>query len=226
MNLLPLETWNIILSLLEENNDKFHLLITFRDMLKCSVSFDDLVNHKKIIHSQWFNKFHSMDVDINFGDFGAVNEYYFSGPFPEELKHIQINYQASLDYELEMIVDITMRNFVKIPEGITHLIFNYNFYNKNQLRSGNLIVIKLNWSLRGNISDHLPSSLKYITFTANIVDEKQEAEYIHFIRNSDSSEYFSNEYTFSINTDYIHFKFLWDYDTCDTIHYDVSYNVD
>jgi len=221
MNLLPLETWNIILSLLESNRDKFHLLTTFKDMSKCSVSFDDSVNIKKIIKSQWFNNFKSINVNYNYDNFVDTKEYYFSGPFPKELKSIQINRSGSIDYESEIIIDVMMYNFVKIPEGITHLTFNCNFDNKNILRDGNLIVIKWNWNLTGLISDHLPNSLKYITFAANIIDEKQEVESIQFTRDSKSPLRFLDEYGdyFLINTDYIDFKFKWDYDTCNIVHF-------
>ena len=39
MDLLPLETWNIIVSFLENNREKYYLMTTCKDLSKCDVLF-------------------------------------------------------------------------------------------------------------------------------------------------------------------------------------------
>lgn len=57
MNLLPIETWNIILSSLESNRDKYYLLITCKDISKCDVLFNEEISLVPIFKSQWFDYF-------------------------------------------------------------------------------------------------------------------------------------------------------------------------
>lgn len=103
MNLLPLETWNIILSSLESNYDKFHLLTTFRDMFKCSVSFNEMINLNKIIYSRWFNKFTNIFINDN------VNEL--------PLNITKLTFHDHFNSEVTM----------KIPSTVTHLAFGTYF---------------------------------------------------------------------------------------------------
>ena len=49
---LTLDVWNIIISLLENNRDKFCLLRVSTKMMKCQVSFDEIIDNEKIINSQ------------------------------------------------------------------------------------------------------------------------------------------------------------------------------
>lgn len=103
MDLLPLEIWNIIFSSLESNHDKFHLLITFRDMFKCSVSFDEMMDLNKIINSQWFNKFTNIFINNN------VNEL--------PLNITKLTFRDNFNNEITM----------KIPSTVTHLAFGTYF---------------------------------------------------------------------------------------------------
>lgn len=60
---LTLDVWNIIISLLENNRDKFCLLRVSTKMMKCQVSFDEIIDNEKIINSQWYHSFHNIVIN-------------------------------------------------------------------------------------------------------------------------------------------------------------------
>ena len=176
---LPLETWNIILSLLKSNHDKFHLLISFKDMLKCNILFDDLVDINKIIHSQWFDNFRS--ISMIYGDRCAK---YIN--FPRESKCVQIIYKGTIDgaswldrhcYMINNKISISDLHF---REGIERLIFNCHFDKKYISPVDELA--KIIWSFKDM---NLPISLKYITFTA-IVNNSYKFENVDFVKYDNS----------------------------------------
>ena len=50
MNLM-LDVWNIIITLLKSNRDKFCLLMVSTEMMKCQVSFDEAIGNRSIFNS-------------------------------------------------------------------------------------------------------------------------------------------------------------------------------
>lgn len=87
MDLLPLETWNIIVSFLENNHEKYYLLTTCKDLSKCDVLFTDYVELYFILKSQWFDNF----INIQMSIFSSITErpkkvknvyYYSAGALP------------------------------------------------------------------------------------------------------------------------------------------------
>ena len=64
MDLLPIETWNIILSFIENNREKYYLLTTCKDLTKCDVLFNDGVELYFILKSQWFDNFTSIRTSM------------------------------------------------------------------------------------------------------------------------------------------------------------------
>ena len=156
MNLLPIETRNLILSLLESNSDKFHLLITFREMLKCPISFEESVNLDKIITSQWFDNFVSIIIR------GFHGSEKICGPYPKNLKYIEVNINNIPEDDTCIIQnDIYMNNF-EFPEGITGLLFNCNFHN---IPCDDDLFVTEWYLLAGNqtIYKYLPASLECIS---------------------------------------------------------------
>ena len=115
MDLLPVETWNLILSLLEKNSDRFHLLITFRDMFKCSVSFDEMIDLDKIRMSQWFD------------DFSNIQTNNITRSLPKKIKYFQINFISPATTSSWIDCSISL-DYYNIPEGITDLTFNIKNY--------------------------------------------------------------------------------------------------
>ena len=175
---LPIETWNIILSLLESNYDKFHLLTTFNDMFKCSVSFDEMIDLDKITTSQWFNNFSNISTNK------------FNQSFPKKFKYIQMNLfcptnTSWIDYSVPI-------DHCNIPEGTTHLTFNIK--NDNTIWESGIIPTTCEISLTNNddefITKYLPLSLQHIIFKLEIVNQQigsidftrsNENEFVHIV---------------------------------------------
>lgn len=82
MNLLPLETWNIIISFLENNREKYYLLITCKDLSKCDVLFNDYEELYFILKSQWFDNFTNIQMSI----FSLITKR------PKKVKNIHYHY--------------------------------------------------------------------------------------------------------------------------------------
>lgn len=195
MDLLPLETWNIILSLLESNNDKFHLLISFKDMLKCSVLFDGLVDIGKIIHSQWFDNFKS--VRIIYGD---RRTKYIN--FPRDSKNVEIIYKGTIEGASSfngrsIMINNKISTFdLHFHDEIESLIFNCSFY-KNYVGPFNELA-NMTWSFKDM---NIPTSLRCITFTATI-NSSRRFENIKFVKHNDNFQHVTidNRFnTFEIN---------------------------
>lgn len=188
MNLLPLESWNIILSLLESNYDKFHLLTTFKGMFKCPVSFNELVDFNKITHSQWFN------------DFNRIKLRGFCGPYPKNVRYIEVNANGALENENWFISNTIHMNHFEFPEGITQLSFNCIFYDIPHTENSlikywcefvnihcdeNVFVIDWRLSTKNqSIYEYLPKSLQCITFCSTIIDLQRNIKHVNFVKES------------------------------------------
>lgn len=201
MDLLPIETWNFILSLLESNRDKFHLLITFKNMFKCSVSFDELADINKITRSQWFDNFNSIKM------------IEFHGPYPKNLKYIEVNVNNITKDDTCIIENDIFMNYFKFPEGITDLLFNCNFHNIP--RDNDLFMTE--WHLfSGNktIYKYLPASLKYISFGSTIIDLRRNIKHITFTK--EINGVFTNGTYFIADSNVFSIETIWDYDSGNT----------
>ena len=62
MNLYK-DVWEIIISCVETNSDKFNILITCKDFLNYQCIFNQAVSIHKIRESKWFDKFTNVNID-------------------------------------------------------------------------------------------------------------------------------------------------------------------
>lgn len=157
MNPLTLDIWGYLTDFIDSNEDKYHLLITCKEISKCRFFFYDQINVRKIKKSLWFDNF--------------TNIFYnYIITTPKFVTHL------TLTINCEIIIPTTVTHLALvdkfdqpiknlIPSSIIHLIFGTEF---NQCIKGNIpdsvthltFGCEFNQSIKGGI----PSSVKHLIF--------------------------------------------------------------
>ena len=123
---MMLDAWSHIAKFIERDKDRCHLMITCKEMLKCSIYFDKEIHIDKIRKLYFFNKFTNILVDELVTLSLSVTHLTFSHKFnqnindciPSSVTHLTLGYRFAQSIE-------------KISSSVTHLtIHSYEIFKK------------------------------------------------------------------------------------------------
>jgi len=115
---IPKEIWSHILSFVKNNNDKFYLLMTRKNMLECDFTFGEAIYIDKIRVSPLFNHFVHI-VSNNFENLVT------------DCRKIEmVTYFKTNLFDLRVLFHLPYQYIIYVPpiiisESISHVIFTY-----------------------------------------------------------------------------------------------------
>lgn len=190
MENLSLDVLEYLCTFIKKNNVKFRLLLTCSYLIKTKVYFTEMIMLKKIIRSQWFDRFTNIYVGKHFNTLpiavthliiGSHVANYDGNKVPTTVTHLTfgMNFDKPINYIPDSVTHLNFgKNFnrmpgrdFKIPYSVTHLKFGKRF-NRALEQNIPLSVIELSFGkdIEHIMNEHIPKTVKKLIYRGQKLD--------------------------------------------------------